>query len=273
MFKFIRNPNPHKKPPYGSRIDPTHPLAQGLVGCWLMNEGGGSKIFDLMLGIGGVAGSGSPSPSWDSKGIYFPGVNSSCFYYTSHPIQDIVNQCSVVFCFRTIDTSYAKNGRIISTKDSWSSASGFEVSYNPDTNKLEVIGSGSSAHSIYEAALNDGLCHNIEIIFDGTSDKVFIDGIENSTGSIDTLTVSTEDLGIGDRGPSANSIEPFKGILHYLYVFRRALAESEIAHLSAEPYSFILVPQYWYMVDFGVVSSPPGPPDPGPTGFQGLRIF
>ena len=35
------------KPPLGSRINREHPLANGLVACWLMNEGGGTVINDL----------------------------------------------------------------------------------------------------------------------------------------------------------------------------------------------------------------------------------
>ncbi len=35
-----------QKPPLGTPINWGHPLAQGLVGCWLMNEGGGLYAFD-----------------------------------------------------------------------------------------------------------------------------------------------------------------------------------------------------------------------------------
>ena len=36
-----------QKPPLGVGLDFTHPLAQGLVGCWLFNEGSGDKVNDL----------------------------------------------------------------------------------------------------------------------------------------------------------------------------------------------------------------------------------
>ena len=35
-----------QKPMLGAQINWVHPLAQGLVSCWLMNEGSGNKIFD-----------------------------------------------------------------------------------------------------------------------------------------------------------------------------------------------------------------------------------
>src|SRR3990172_6713988 len=36
------------KPTLGSQINWGHPLAQGLVGCWLMNEGCGGKSYNLV---------------------------------------------------------------------------------------------------------------------------------------------------------------------------------------------------------------------------------
>ena len=35
------------KPPPRALINPLHPLTNGLVGCWLINEGSGSNIYDI----------------------------------------------------------------------------------------------------------------------------------------------------------------------------------------------------------------------------------
>lgn len=40
------NRNFQVKPPLGSQLNFSHPLSQGLVGCWLMNEGGGNLVND-----------------------------------------------------------------------------------------------------------------------------------------------------------------------------------------------------------------------------------
>lgn len=34
------------KPPFGTPLNRVHPLAQGLVGCWLFNEGSGNRAWD-----------------------------------------------------------------------------------------------------------------------------------------------------------------------------------------------------------------------------------
>ena len=44
----MRNPDPRIKPPLGSYIDWSHPLAEGLVGCWLFNEGSGRATCNLV---------------------------------------------------------------------------------------------------------------------------------------------------------------------------------------------------------------------------------
>ena len=38
---------PYLKPARGTQINRAHPLAKGLAGCWLFNEGSGLKVFDL----------------------------------------------------------------------------------------------------------------------------------------------------------------------------------------------------------------------------------
>ena len=37
------------KPPLGTQLNYSHPLSQGLVGYWLMNEGSGNQLNDLSL--------------------------------------------------------------------------------------------------------------------------------------------------------------------------------------------------------------------------------
>ena len=59
--------HPYEKPMYGVFLNPYHPLARGLVGCWLFNEGGGNIVYDLSGHINhGTLGGGTASycPDW-----------------------------------------------------------------------------------------------------------------------------------------------------------------------------------------------------------------
>src|ERR1700735_3633941 len=42
----LDTPWDQKKPPYGSTINKAHPLSQGLVACYLINEAGGQVAYD-----------------------------------------------------------------------------------------------------------------------------------------------------------------------------------------------------------------------------------
>jgi hypothetical protein len=60
------------KPPLGSQIDWSHPLAEGLAACWLLNEQGGNQAFDLVgrLGIPLTGGATFGSASASNKTGY-----------------------------------------------------------------------------------------------------------------------------------------------------------------------------------------------------------
>lgn len=65
-----------KKPPLGSQLNRGHPLSQGLVGCWLMNEGSGRKIIDLVRRQDGLfANHTSWKPSPKNISIDFDGTD------------------------------------------------------------------------------------------------------------------------------------------------------------------------------------------------------
>src|SRR3990167_2761192 len=92
-----------EKPPLGSTINWGHPLAKGLVACWLMNEGGGNVVRD----IAGRANGAIVNAVWNStakgKALYFDGTND----YISLGVQDnlmfTAGDYSISFLFNTQD--------------------------------------------------------------------------------------------------------------------------------------------------------------------------
>ena len=61
----------HMKPPIGATLDKSHPLADGLVGAWLMNEGGGLVAHDLSGN--GNDGTFGGNVDWDYDYTDLPG--------------------------------------------------------------------------------------------------------------------------------------------------------------------------------------------------------
>jgi len=79
--------HPYEKPMYGVLLNPYHPLARGLVGCWLFNEGGGNTVFDQSgLGYHGTLGGGTAEyrPDWVS-GKMGPALDFDGSDYVSIP--------------------------------------------------------------------------------------------------------------------------------------------------------------------------------------------
>lgn len=62
------------KPPFGAQLDRTDRAAQNLNGLWILNEGGGTKPFDLAKGNDGVTDGAWSGTPWGG-GLEFDGSN------------------------------------------------------------------------------------------------------------------------------------------------------------------------------------------------------
>lgn len=71
----------YRKPGPGAKINGAHPLAFGMMGCWLLNEGSGARLTSdatgnpFTVGVGGplgkvdAFGTGAPFGQWDNNGL------------------------------------------------------------------------------------------------------------------------------------------------------------------------------------------------------------
>jgi hypothetical protein len=88
-----------QKPPLGQQINWSHPLSKGLVGCWLMNEGSGNKIYDSVSKKQNVTW--EDNPTWSAKGgLVFDGSNDAI--QLSTPLQILSTSASTIM-FYTLD--------------------------------------------------------------------------------------------------------------------------------------------------------------------------
>src|SRR5271169_7083959 len=87
---------PHVKPVFGTPINLAHPLAQGLTGCWLINENAGTILYDS-IERNNITLSGSPLPTWTS-GVYGSAL--------SFPTQLSNTEGSVTISTMTLPLSY-----------------------------------------------------------------------------------------------------------------------------------------------------------------------
>jgi Concanavalin A-like lectin/glucanases superfamily len=97
--------------------------------------------------------------------------------------------------------------------------------------------SGAFSPSVGPAAIWNGEWRHVAGSFDGTTVRLFVDGLEIGTGTsatgftIDYGLSTTDDFGIGEYLGTCSL--PFKGQIDEVEVFNRALASTEIAAIHA----------------------------------------
>jgi len=227
-----------QKPLLGVPVNWSHPLARGLVSCWLMNEGVGNKIYDLSgnKNTGSfygdtkwVPGKYGPCLSFDGDGDYVNLGNSNIFDITSNTIS------------MWVKTGTSVNQRYV--LDSF-------VGDSPYPFALRLLANGKMRYLIFDGTnfplidssvtVVDNNWHHIVGKRDTSTDKIYIyiDSVERGN-TTDTTTLSTfnnNNLYLGVKGDFSASTY-FNGTIDNVMIFNRALIAQEIAWLYREPFA------------------------------------
>ena len=255
MFRFIKNPDPRKKPPYGSRIDPTHPLAQGLMGCWLFNEGGGDKVYNLCSYNNDELVGFSWEPSNAVHGI-LENNDGDEIQITPLTIKSGVDYTYIwsglVTAFNGDNPGLWRTGPSSYRGDfcafyhdtglpwiRWNSANILHPT-TIDGNQLSKHVHSHTAWCVKSGAWC-GWYNNSKLKYDATH-------------SVST----TSNDAIYQFGWQSTTSQRISGVWEHQMIYERLLNDDEIAQLYAEPYCFIQNPRYWYMVDFGAAAGGTG---------------
>jgi len=220
------------------------------VGCWLFNEGGGDKVFDLSKSKNnGVISGASWTTQGTEAGLHFNGTSD---YMTTDCLLNI-KQSSIIALLNTTSTTGDEEYCVGAYNDNILIQMGQYQNLTRYATKNGSTFRGQSGNS----SLNDGRNHMLAVVSTDEAFTIYLDGVQDASpfdisGLADVQT--TIGLGIGARN-SSGTHDAFwgPGDIIAVWLYHRPLLESEITQLYAEPYSFILTPQYWYMVDFGAV--------------------
>ncbi|MBE3101472.1 MAG: hypothetical protein IMZ47_04285 [Firmicutes bacterium] len=216
------------KPVLGTQIQTGHPLARGIAGCWLMNEGSGSYIYDSSgNGYIGTLGTGATSPTWSSNGLSF-GANQSRivtpaaagFNSDSGSIEMLVrpawNYDDGLYHFLW-DTYGGNNCSFYIQKHPANYTSLFT-----DSTLRQNFTFHWAAGTVYHVVLNWG------------TNQLYINGVLEKTYEAGGLGNGSSTLYIGDRHASANYA--FSGNIYYFIVRDVPLKQVEINQLYVDPY-------------------------------------
>jgi len=244
---------PNQKPCLGLQVNWGHPLARGLVGCWLINEGSGNKVFDSSgNGNNGIAAGTTSEISWQSgpDGSVVDFVGNAIAYFDVGITFGATQPFTIIICAERDGTDIEGI-----------------VCGNPDGTN-DYIWLGYSTTGVYWEGANDGWdTGNIGLVpvawnvYAFTSDgkganstrRVYLNGILVATSAANKIG-SFILKGIGNG--YSNAIYAFDGRVKYASAYNRILSASEIALRYREPFCMfdqgIPVSQ---MYDYG---APPG---------------
>ena len=237
------------KPPVGSQVNWGNPLSKGLVGCWLLNEGGGGIAINLAntksLAAGVAAGR-----SLTREGLKFT-ASTNIF-----AVGSAVN-LSLPFTIIIAMTKKIAVGT--------SSAFLLVGKHGSSTNysKLDwFFTSTAPAHSNLRYAYYSGSEQRIDIsnqygintpfdtcgcTYDGTNMTGFLNGVRELTAA-GTPTNPAANVRIGLWFGGAGCIlTTYK----YTYIWQRVLSDNEIRQLYIQPYQFIQPIKKRYVFDLG----------------------
>lgn len=236
-----------QKPPAGTLIKPGHPDAQGLVGCWLFNEGTGNAAQDLsgngndgvLYGPTWVPGRDGWSLDFNDDDVTLPGGTSfrgrDKFTISAWVRADTLAGYSSIY-YESIAGSFST--RVYLFMNSGTLIFGGRA---PDA-------SGFVNWNTYPTTLSVGQLYHIVAVYNtseasGFRQKLYVNGVVNNGGTEgDTITDSSSlKIQIG----KLNTVQPWDGTIYLFHIYSRALSAAEIMWLYISPYTMLQQQQVW----------------------------
>lgn len=223
--------NPNQKPPYGARLNPFHPLSQGLVGAWLFNEGGGVTIYDLagMFGRTEIGPGSGRGFVWDLGGLKFI---YSTYFKTNIPQNVTFSDLTVAFCINPTSSigSFTLGG-------TWGNF--FYQSYaNGSAYCGTDVGTRFDTTDIPAGTIKNNLLNSLVYTrLNGT-------GYFYNNGSLISQKSQTASSNPWPEFLISNLNESAYTYLYNLYIWTRGLNASQVLSLHANPYQMFWHPVY-----------------------------
>lgn len=226
---------PLLKPIRAIQLNKSHPLARGLVGCWLFNEATGAQVFDTSgyQNIGALNGntrwaSGKLGSclKFDGDGDYVDCSNDNSLKITG-PLticgwvkpDNLTGSKAIASRYRTTDNQRAY--MLTVTNDTIK----FWIDPNGDYINIKVVFSNRTIDTSWHHAVGR---------YDGTNMNIFIDGVKDSNNNTVSGIYAS---GANNRIGAYDSGYFFNGLIGQVQIYNRALSDAEIAHLYREPFS------------------------------------
>ncbi len=233
---------PADKPPYGSRLIPDHPLAQGLVVAWLFNETSGSTVFDYSGNgyhgtiVGGSYSLGAGDLFLNDNGN---GTLNDTVKNTLIPDYDGLS-ASLVTCF-ALDATNTRS-HIVNKFTADDGYGGFYLCADKVTaGQIHARDLSDSGWGYYGdvAAYSVGVFNQWAMVRNWPTGLTCYKDTAAYVMSGGGYNAASKNFFLGfELGASItwNNVYGFHGRFRYLYYYNRALSAAEISQIYADPY-------------------------------------
>lgn len=228
-----------QKPWLGVQINRRHPLARGLVGCWLMNENTGTTVFDLS----GNNNHGTiVNVDWVPNGLDFLGSFGKYVDVGTGICFDFTKEMSILASINT--DSITATGKMIVTKFDGVSSADDSYFMRQDLDEIEFYLRTSDGLAWGSGRIS-GVPLKTDCSVAGTFDGAQIIAYLNGVGGVpiahaDTIRSNpTEKVYIGANSAGSNV---FDGRMYYVYIYNRALLPYEVAWVHRRPFEMLEKP-------------------------------
>lgn len=224
----------------GNLINKSHPLAQGLVGCWMLNEGGGLKAIDsLKINIvDGALVNCVFQQSDEGNCVNFNGTSSSVNIGSTVANYPNLNLPGVMSVIATINPAVVSVGTRSIVADC--NAGGTLLQWNFEMNRTAAklsFGQGNANVATGTVSLVANRWYRVAVTRSGVagawSIKIYINGVLDNTTATATNPGVQQGAAIGKLG-SASALF-FSGLINKVYVYNRTLTDSEIGQDFVNP--------------------------------------
>lgn len=248
--------NQSRKPPFGSRVIPGHPLAP--THAYLFNEGGGSTIIDSAR-----AGHGymhlPQYISWEAEGVRFAGNGSYILLPLLPTIQTSLEPHSYVIGMRREATSDTTYGTLLKKGTGTGNLMGYSLvrqagvpanTWYPAYNTYTVASTITAEVDYILAYTVEGDDFSVTC-----TQKAWINGIQQTS---DTGTGGGQGSGVSWYIGSAAGDHEFNGLITFVYLYDHALTEEQAVAVSRNPFCMFAPPRprIVYSIPAGVTIKP-----------------
>jgi len=244
------------KPAFGRQLNYGHPLAQGLVGCWLMNEGSGDKVYDL-------SGNGNTGTCQNMTGTATSGWNPGKFgsalaFDGTNDHVDCGNNAALLppsISMEVIITPYQTGDfrGIITNKQTSDGTDGINIHLASVNCLGALIGNGSgftylktswkrTAGVLYHIIVTHEIDNQNILYVQGKYENSVTFGLAYDAGAFTRM-------GMFYIVPSNH----FYGIIHLARIYNRALSATEVSQLYQSPFAMFDQRRFWAVAAGGHV--------------------